>query len=121
MAKTGTVNLLHFDKPYAGEQHYVRYTANLRRRLHQHRTGRGARLTQRVHAAGIAMRLPRTWIGDLQLEARLHRDGNYVELCALCQLDAQADRTAGTRLQTPDLGVIKEKAGQNRRTAAQGI
>lgn len=83
--KTGTVYLLHFDDPVAGRQHYVGYTTNLKRRLWQHQNGRGARLTKLVHAAGVEMRLPRTWVGGLELERQIKREGHFARHCALCQ------------------------------------
>ena len=92
--KTGTVYLLHFDDPVAGCRHYVGYTTNLKRRLWQHQNGRGSRLTKRVHAAGVQMRLPRTWVGGLDLERQIKREGHFTRHCALCQR-SEAEKNLG--------------------------
>ena len=44
MATTGTVYLLHFDRPYAHARHYTGWTTDLTTRLADHAAGHGARL-----------------------------------------------------------------------------
>jgi hypothetical protein len=59
---TGTVYLLHFDRPYAHAKHYIGFTDDLTERLIQHQTGRGARLIEVIIGAGNGFTLARTWL-----------------------------------------------------------
>lgn len=79
-----TVYLLHFDKPYKHAQHYIGYTDNLVWRLHLHFIGRGARLLEVVHDAGIGWTLARTWEGDRHLERRLKDRHGAARFCPIC-------------------------------------
>jgi predicted GIY-YIG superfamily endonuclease len=82
----GTIYLLHFARPYGHARHYLGWTNNLERRLHQHREGlAGAgRLPQVFHAAGIPFELARTWEGDRNRERALKRQGGHSRKCPLC-------------------------------------
>ncbi len=51
-----TVYLLHFTQRYKHAGHYIGSTKSLTQRLAEHRSGRGARLLEVVHAVGI------TWV-----------------------------------------------------------
>ena len=82
-----TVYLIHFDKPYYHAQHYIGSTDNLGQRLHLHHIGRGARLMQVIHNAGITWRLARTWPGGRQLERQLKRRHKARELCPICRAE----------------------------------
>ena len=79
-----TVYLLHFDEPYRHARHYIGYTDNLTWRLHLHNIGRGARLLEVVHSAGITWQLARTWEGDRKLERRLKNRHEAPRLCPIC-------------------------------------
>lgn len=93
----GLVYLLHFTQlyvPYPGAApcacagHYTGFAAGgpraLKRRLSQHGTKAGARLTLAVARAGIGWELARTWPGTRQLERRLKNQGGAGRRCPLC-------------------------------------
>jgi predicted GIY-YIG superfamily endonuclease len=82
--RTGTVYLLHFDRPYAHAAHYTGWTADLHQRLADHAAGRGARLLAVIDAAGIGYRLARTWPGTRATERALKRQGGASRRCPLC-------------------------------------
>ena len=84
MAITGTVYLLHFDRPYAHAGHYTGWTTDLTARLAEHAAGRGARLLAVVTLAGIGWRLARTWPGTRAVERALKRQGGASRRCPLC-------------------------------------
>ena len=81
---TGTVYLLHFDRPYAHAGHYTGWTTDLTARLAEHAAGHGARLPAVVRSAGIGWRLARTWTGGRAVERALKRQGGASRRCPLC-------------------------------------
>ena len=82
---TGTVYLLHFDRPYQHARHYIGFTrAGLRNRLAAHERGEGARLLAVVHAAGIGWTLARTWPGGRARERQIKRQGGASRCCPMC-------------------------------------
>lgn len=82
--QTGTIYLLHFDRPYRHAAHYTGWTKNLEERLLDHELGLGARLTAVVAAAGISWTLARTWNGTRSAERALKRQGGASRRCPLC-------------------------------------
>jgi predicted GIY-YIG superfamily endonuclease len=85
MAVTGTVYLLHFDRPYAHARHYTGWTTDLTARLAEHTAGRGARLLGVVAAAGIGWQLARTWAGTRAVERALKRRHGASRFCPICR------------------------------------
>jgi hypothetical protein len=90
---TGTVYLLHFDRPYGPgggangrgtARHYVGWARNVKRRLAEHEAGRGARLLTVVKAAGIGWQLARMWPGSRARERQIKRQGGHARHCPLC-------------------------------------
>lgn len=84
------VYLLHFERPISDRhtcQHYLGYTSRqLRKRIADHRAGRGARLTQVAKERGIQFICVRTWSnGSRGLERRLKNRKNSHDLCPVCQ------------------------------------
>jgi predicted GIY-YIG superfamily endonuclease len=81
------VYLIHFDKPFGHAQHYIGYTDNLKRRMHDHELGtRGAKLLKAVREAGINFAVVRTWPeGDRTFERKLHNYKKSSCLCPVCQ------------------------------------
>ncbi len=67
----GTVYLVHFDRPYQHARHYLGWARNVKRRLAEHETGRGARLLAVVRAAGIGWQLARMWPGSRARERQI--------------------------------------------------
>ena len=84
MAVTGTVYLLHFDRPYAHAGHYTGWTTDLAARLAEHAAGHGARLLAVAKSAGIGWTLARTWAGTRHVERALKRQGGASRRCPLC-------------------------------------
>jgi hypothetical protein len=86
------VYLLHFSRSYRHARHYLGYTADLDRRLAQHRAGHGSPLVAAAIADGISFELAATWPGDRILERRLHRQKNSrARLCPICRAEARRE------------------------------
>lgn len=81
---TGTVYLLHFDRPYKHARHYVGWAKNVKRRLAEHAAGRGARLLAVVKEAGIGWQLARMWPGSRARERQIKNQGGHARHCPLC-------------------------------------
>jgi predicted GIY-YIG superfamily endonuclease len=79
------VYLLHFDMRYKHAGHYLGSTCRLAERLAEHSEGRGARLLQVVHAAGITWRLARTWPGGTAKERQLKKQLGASRYCPICK------------------------------------
>jgi predicted GIY-YIG superfamily endonuclease len=62
--------LIHFDEPVGRSkaQHYLGFATDLRRRIAQHRAGKGSAITARANALGIGWRVVRVW-RDADLDA----------------------------------------------------
>lgn len=85
---SGTVYLLHFERPYKHAAHYLGWTRDLEGRLAEHRAGRGSRLMAVVMAAGIGFELARTWAGDRKRERQLKKQGGASGCCPICRAEA---------------------------------
>ena len=89
---TGTVYLLHFERPYgppgapvgSTAKHYIGWAADLEGRLAEHCAGRGARLLAVVNAAGIGWTLARPGPGRRGRERQIKRQGGASRCCPLC-------------------------------------
>jgi predicted GIY-YIG superfamily endonuclease len=86
---SGTVYLLHFDRPYKHARHYTGWTEDLPARLAAHRAGHGARLLAVITAAGIGFELARTWQGGKARERQIKRQGGASRHCPLCGVKPQ--------------------------------
>ena len=79
-----TVYLLHFSRRLKHARHYLGKTSNLRHRMNEHRTGKGARILAACNRAGISYKVVRTWLRaprGLERELKqLHRES----LCPVC-------------------------------------
>jgi hypothetical protein len=89
---TGTVYLLHLDRPIgdAGNprgfaSHYTGWTLDLPARLVEHAAGRGARLMEVAGELGIGWQLARVWSGPRALERSLKQRG-AARRCPVCHL-----------------------------------
>jgi predicted GIY-YIG superfamily endonuclease len=91
-ADSGTVYLLHFDRPYQHASHYTGWALDLDHRLAEHAAGRGARLLAVIKAAGIGWQLARTWPGTRNRERALKRQGGASRRCPLCGIHPQPPR-----------------------------
>lgn len=83
----GTIYLIHFDRPFKHARHYLGWTENLDRRVHEHlNTGEGSALMRAVSAAGIRWNVVKTWEGTRDEERRLHKQKNSPRyLCPVCR------------------------------------
>ena len=81
---TGTIYLLHFDRPYQHARHYTGWTDNLAHRLARHEQGHGARLLAVIRQAGIGFTLARTIAGDRHQERAIKNAGGAVRYCPIC-------------------------------------
>ncbi len=82
--ENATVYLIHFQHPFWHAQHYLGYTANLPRRIEQHRNGTGAKLLRAVTKRGISWNVVRTWSGGPALERALKNRKKSRDLCPVC-------------------------------------
>jgi predicted GIY-YIG superfamily endonuclease len=80
-----TVYLLHFNQRYRHAGHYIGSSTNLTKRLQEHASGRGARLLEVIHAAGISWVLARTWEGGRERERQLKKQAGASRFCPLCK------------------------------------
>ena len=94
MAATGTVYLLHFDRPYVHTGHDTGWTTDLPARLAEPANRRGAGLLAVVAAHGIGWRLARTWTGTRAVERALKREGDAFRRCPPCGITPRT-RVAG--------------------------
>lgn len=97
--KPYAVYILHFSEPLHHARHYCGFARDLQERIHQHRAGKGAKLTRAVVAAGITLEVVRIWYLDDYYEARdlereIKRDNHGPRYCPICSgkpRDANAD------------------------------
>lgn len=85
------VYLLHFDEPIgnpnnprAQAQHYIGWADRLDRRIQQHQTGKGARITAALAERGIGFQIAQTWPGSRSFERQLKNKKNARRLCPVC-------------------------------------
>lgn len=81
---SGTVYLLHFDRPYRHARHYLGWADDLPRRLARHKRGQGARLLEVLKQEGIGWTLARTWPGDRARERQLKNRHCSPRMCPMC-------------------------------------
>lgn len=99
------VYLLHFDTPLHHARHYLGVTRRgLGLRLVDHYAGRGSRLMAAVVAAGIEVRLARTWPAGRDGERALKRRKKNPALCPLCQTLVGATPAEWTATARPSAG-----------------
>lgn len=109
-AESGPVcYLIHFDRRYQHAGHYLGFTEDLDARLHEHRSGRGARLMEVITDAGIGWHVTRTWPGGRDRERALkdlHAGPKLCPDCTPAPLPVKTGRAAqplpGPRRLTPE-------------------
>lgn len=82
------IYLLHFEPPVSHARHYLGSTPDhgLSRRMQEHASGRGAKLTSVAAARGVQMTLARIWHApDRTLERRMKAAGHLKAHCPVCQ------------------------------------
>lgn len=87
-----TIYLLHFSRPISDKhttQHYLGFAGKgIQRRLAEHESGAGARLTQVAKERGIGWTVARTWTGAGSTrteERRLKNLHAAPRLCPICR------------------------------------
>jgi predicted GIY-YIG superfamily endonuclease len=83
---TGTVYLLHLERPLAHAQHYMGFSTNLPSRLKVHRSGNvhSSAFMREVKRQGIRWSLARTWPGTRDTERQLKDRHEGRRLCPTC-------------------------------------
>jgi predicted GIY-YIG superfamily endonuclease len=107
---TGTVYLLHFDRPYKHARHYIGWADDLDKRLAVHGTRHGARLLQVLRAEGIGWTLARTWPGDRYRERQIKTQGGASRACPLCGVTPRTPNGDQLTMFTPDAITIAAPA-----------
>lgn len=81
------IYIIHFDEPLAHARHYVGYykRGNLKRRLEEHRSGRGARILQVCNERGIEYRVARLMPGDRNRERQIKNAKCTPRYCPECR------------------------------------
>ncbi len=82
--RSGTIYLIHFERPLAHARHYIGFAVDLPARLAQHEHGNGSKLMAALHKLGIGWCVARTWRGDRAFERRL-KNYHGPRLCPICQ------------------------------------
>lgn len=93
MSKRTCVYLIHFAEKFSHASHYIGFTKNEDPlvRLEEHRSGKGAKLTAAVAAAGIEMEIVRTWPGESRsFERQLKNRREALMLCPKCSAEKKA-------------------------------
>jgi predicted GIY-YIG superfamily endonuclease len=80
------VYLIHFSEKLHHAQHYIGYVkSNLSERLHQHKTGQGAKLLKAVNECGIEWEVVKVWRkGDRHFERKLKNYKKARRFCPFC-------------------------------------
>jgi hypothetical protein len=115
-----SVYLLHFTEPYRHARHYLGWSPEVQARVNAHVCGKGARLTEVVHSAGIGMVWVRTWQdGDRKLERKL-KNRHSPQLCPICMgAPVQMPLLAWMPANVPVAdGVMQDDDGQHDSTPA---
>jgi len=76
--------LLHFQRPIHGAQHYLGWSADIRRRVRLHLSGRGAWLVRQALKAGIEVQLVRIWPSVARKYEYVLKRRTPKRYCALC-------------------------------------
>lgn len=111
------VYLLHFSKAYKHAKHYLGYADDIDKRIAEHRTGQGARLTQVARAHGIDLLLARIWahatrdderqIKGTRTDGGRHHRGGLGRVCPICrEAHNQQKRLERERAKAARVGVI---------------
>lgn len=83
---TGTVYLIHFDRPFHHARHYIGWTQSTESRVQRHKDGHGSKLLKAVAAAGIDFHIVREWTGvDRHFERKLKNQKKSRRLCPNCR------------------------------------
>lgn len=105
----GTIYLLHFSaRTRQGRQHYLGWSADVQRRLAQHRAGCGSHDTKKAIAEELQLTLAQTWRGTPRLETRLKewsREGRkgFAGICPFCSVEPVMPPSLASELGPPSL------------------
>lgn len=104
------VYVLHCESKLADHaNHYCGATADLRARLIQHATGRGARITRAYLEAGIAWRVATVFTlshrGQFEAERRIKKGHRTSRYCSVCSGEAHATVSGSVPIDPELLGI----------------
>lgn len=87
-APTGSVYLLHFDRPLGHARHYIGWALDVHARVDTHLAGKGSKLVRAAVAAGIHVELVRVWENKGQaFEHQLKKGRCGPRFCPVCVID----------------------------------
>lgn len=93
--KSGTVYLLHLERPLKHARHYIGFSCNLEERLAAHANGTSnVPYLAAVRAEGIHWGLARIWDGDRSFERLLKNRHDAAALCPFCHDERLARKRA---------------------------
>jgi len=77
--------LIHISPNYKQAKHYLGYADDVERRIEEHKSGKGARLTQVVVEAGHELILVQVWPGESRKDERRRKNHkNAPRYCPIC-------------------------------------
>ena len=80
-----SVYLLHFDTKLGHAGHYIGFSADVTRRMREHKRGQKTKIMRAIRRAGIGFVLARTWEGGREEERQLKARHNAPRLCPVCR------------------------------------
>lgn len=79
------IYLLHFERPLHHARHYLGITEDIARRMADHSSGNGAKITKALKEAGIGFTLVAVWSGATRNDERsLKNMRNTPQICPEC-------------------------------------
>lgn len=79
------IYLLHFHESISHARHYIGSTIDITKRMEQHATGNGAKITQELHRLGIGFTLARCWKATTRAaEKAFKTQANGPRFCPEC-------------------------------------
>jgi len=79
------VYLLHFHSPIEHAKHYIGSTADIAKRMAEHASGNGARITNELGQRGIGFTLARVWeVPSRDFERKFKDQNNGPRFCPIC-------------------------------------
>ena len=90
---TGTVYLIHFDRPYKHARHYLGWASNLEARLEHHRNGTGGNLMAVLRRENIGWQVVRTWTpATRHRERQIKIQGGLSRVCPMCGVKPRLEK-----------------------------
>lgn len=81
----GYIYLIHFEEPYYHARHYIGWAKTLKKRIADHRAGRGSRLMQIINEANIDWVVAMHRKGSRKDERALKNKKHASRFCPKCK------------------------------------